>query len=217
MSPVTGEQLRTLYEAEKARIMAVEEYARDYEWVDQRTWSTVKDLGAENFLLEHAYVVLCSGFKNSTVEGFWQRYVDAWARWTCWEEMDVEVAVKVCNTFFRNKAKNKAIGDACLRMQKVGWWNVVADISFMGVDSLRAWPWIGDITKFHLARNLGMDVVKPDRHLVRWADHLGYETPLALCEEIHRLTGERIGTVDLVLWRSAEAFGPPKGGVADDV
>jgi len=32
---------------------------------------------------------------------------------------------------------------------------------------LQTYPFIGNITKYHLAKNLGFDVVKPDRHLVR--------------------------------------------------
>lgn len=62
-------------------------------------------------------------------------------------------------------------------------------------------PWIGAITKFHLARNLGIDCVKPDRHLVRLARQYGL-TPTALCTELAGETGDRVGTVDCVLWRA---------------
>lgn len=65
---------------------------------------------------------------------------------------------------------------------------------------LESLPHIGPITKFHLARNLGMDVCKPDRHLVRIA---GAEGPAALCRRLALASGDRIGVVDLVIWRAA--------------
>jgi hypothetical protein len=65
---------------------------------------------------------------------------------------------------------------------------------------LETLPHIGPITKFHLARNLGLDVCKPDRHLVRIASP---ETPATLCERIAADTGDRIGLVDCVIWRAA--------------
>ncbi len=68
---------------------------------------------------------------------------------------------------------------------------------------LVALPWIGEITKFHLGKNLGLDLMKPDRHLVRIAEHY-QTTPEALCSALSEATGDRIGVVDLVLWRSAE-------------
>lgn len=204
-----GEDLSTLYLDLKDALCLSEAYRRDIEWVDGRRWGDFRQQGPGMFLLEHAYVVLCSGFKNSVVEGFWQDYLRAWRGWEEWQTLPIGAAVQDCNDIFGNKAKNEAIGAACHRMRLLGWDDVVENIGRTGVDALEAWPWIGPITKFHLGRNIGLDVVKPDRHLVRWAEALGYETPLELCEAIGRLTGERVGTVDVVLWRWAEAEGKP--------
>lgn len=63
-------------------------------------------------------------------------------------------------------------------------------------------PWIGDITKYHLVKNLGVDCIKPDRHLVRIAEKHGTDA-FALCEELSKITGDKLTTVDTVLWRSA--------------
>jgi len=59
----------------------------------------------------------------------------------------------------------------------------------------------GPITKYHLARNLGVDCVKPDRHLARLAERFGYGTPDAMCRAIQDELGGRLGTIDAVLWR----------------
>jgi hypothetical protein len=62
-------------------------------------------------------------------------------------------------------------------------------------------PWIGGITKYHLAKNYGLDVAKPDVHLQRLADLEG-TTAQALCERLAPELGWRIATVDLVIWRA---------------
>ena len=62
-------------------------------------------------------------------------------------------------------------------------------------------PWIGQITKWHVAKNLGVDCAKPDVHLVRVAAHY-QTTPAELCERLAAASGDRIATVDLVIWRA---------------
>lgn len=53
----------------------------------------------------------------------------------------------------------------------------------------------------HLAKNLGCDVVKPDRWLERLAAAEG-TTPHLLCNRLAYASGDRIATVDVVLWRA---------------
>lgn len=62
-------------------------------------------------------------------------------------------------------------------------------------------PWIGGITKYHLAKNFGAQVAKPDVHLQRLADAEGV-TPQQLCERLAVETGYKVPTVDVVLWRA---------------
>lgn len=66
---------------------------------------------------------------------------------------------------------------------------------------LESLPFIGPKTKYHLARNIGMDCAKPDRHLVRVAEHFGFKNPRLLCEEISKKSGDKVGVVDVVIWR----------------
>lgn len=49
------------------------------------------------------------------------------------------------------------------------------------VDWLGRLPWIGQITKWHLAKNFGVLCIKPDRHIVRLGAACAM-TPLGLCE-----------------------------------
>lgn len=62
-------------------------------------------------------------------------------------------------------------------------------------------PWIGPITKFHLAKNFGAPVAKPDVHLQRLADREGC-TPQALCERLSSEVGLGVNAIDTVLWRA---------------
>lgn len=62
-------------------------------------------------------------------------------------------------------------------------------------------PFIGGITKYHLAKNFGAQVAKPDVHLQRLAD-LEETTPQALCERIAAETEYKVATIDVLLWRA---------------
>lgn len=67
------------------------------------------------------------------------------------------------------------------------------------IQSLKAIPFIGPITCFHLAKNLGHDCIKPDRHLVR----ISKGSPVSFCKNLSRLTGDKVSVIDIVLWRAA--------------
>ncbi|TXI24942.1 MAG: hypothetical protein E6Q67_01700 [Roseateles sp.] len=69
---------------------------------------------------------------------------------------------------------------------------------------LRDLPFIGQVTVYHLAKNLCVgDYAKPDLHLVRLAEREGTSAQL-LCERLAKETGYRAATVDTVLWRACE-------------
>lgn len=63
-------------------------------------------------------------------------------------------------------------------------------------------PHIGKITKYHLAKNFGVDCAKPDVHLQRLAD-LGHGDVDRLCRDLATASGYRVATVDLILWRAS--------------
>lgn len=69
------------------------------------------------------------------------------------------------------------------------------------IEYLGALRHIGPITKFHLAKNFGIDVPKPDVHLQRLADHCG-ETVDGLCARLAQASGYKARTVDVLLWRA---------------
>ena len=81
------------------------------------------------------------------------------------------------------------------------------------IEWLGGLPWIGPRTRYHAAKNFAVDTAKPDRHLARLAGIRNWETAkidvlhaavMDLCRPLAAATGDRIATVDLVLWCAAE-------------
>lgn len=141
------------------------------------------------FFHEYAWVVLNSGMKNQVARSIWYGVLGALERnWTV-------------RAVFNHPGKSAAIQEAWDNREKL-FQEYRSQPTAKLLDWLQALPWIGPITKFHLAKNLGLDFCKPDRHLVRLAGRHG-KTPEELCGELARATGDRIGTVDLVIWRAA--------------
>ena len=69
------------------------------------------------------------------------------------------------------------------------------------LEFLQSLPWIGPVTRYHLAKNLGADVAKPDVHMERLARRDG-TTTRTLCKRLARQTGYRVATIDSILWRA---------------
>ena len=69
------------------------------------------------------------------------------------------------------------------------------------IATFNKFPLIGPITAWHLAKNLGLDVAKPDRHLTRVANALGFGDAFELCSAVATVTGEPKRVVDIVIWR----------------
>jgi len=138
------------------------------------------------FWLEYTWVVVNSGMKNQIARTIFERILKA-------HETGRDIA-----EVFGHKGKVHAIKEACVSRERLfDQYRVSQDkLTFLG-----KLPWIGPITKYHLAKNLGMDIAKPDRHLIRLAEYYG-TTVQGLCESLSQATGDRIAIVDLVLWRA---------------
>ena len=84
-------------------------------------------------------------------------------------------------------------------------WSIRDRIEEKPLETLSEFPYIGPVTVYHLAKNLGFPVAKPDRHLVRIANVVGRASPAELCDELSLATGDPVQLVDLVLWRYASS------------
>ncbi|MDR8877284.1 hypothetical protein [Burkholderia multivorans] len=157
-------------------------FAHDIEWSE----GVSPPQTADAFAQEYVFVVCNSGMRAQVAQGIYRKVMTAL------------IAGSHPRSVFGHKGKCDGIW-AVWSAREVWFINFLAatdPVQFLG-----EMPWIGTITKWHLAKNFGVDVAKPDRHLVRVAQRYG-TTPQALCEALALASGDRIGTVDTVIWRA---------------
>lgn len=177
-------------------------YGWEIEWQATRN---VSDIGESDFLREAAWVVLSSGFRESVVRRHFSAISEAFLDWADAKVIDREVegckarAMEV----FGNGQKIGAIAEIVSRVAEAGMEEVRERIQVDGVSYLQRFPYVGPITAQHLAKNIGLDVVKPDRHLVRMAAASGHSSPKEMCARVAEVVGESLGVVDVVFWRYA--------------
>lgn len=140
----------------------------------------------EDFAREVIFVICNSGMRATVALGIFQRCMGALERGDH------------IQTAFRHPGKSAAIATVWSQRSKLfeEYEQATDKLAF-----LRSLPWIGDITKYHLAKNFGLQFAKPDVHLQRLASRDG-STPQALCERLASDTGLKIATVDTILWRA---------------
>ncbi len=146
---------------------------------------------AREFALEAIYVICNSGMRFSVANGIYWKCVRALRR------------RQSATAVFGHPGKAPAI-DFIWKNRRVLY--AAYEIAENKVAYCAGLPWIGPVTKFHLAKNLGLDFAKPDVHLARLAA-AERTTVVALCERLAAQTGYRVTTIDSVLWRAcADGF-----------
>lgn len=177
-------------------------YGHEIDWQDTRQLSTLSE---SEFLQESAWVILCSGMRETVVRNIFQDISSVFMHWK--DAVSITENAKLCKSkalsVFNHPRKISAILSICMRVKEDGFESIRCLIRTQSVDFLKTLSFIGPITCYHLAKNIGMDVVKPDRHLVRIAKATKFSDPYELCCLIAEMTGDRITVVDIVLWRYA--------------
>lgn len=157
-------------------------YAEDNAWAERL--QPPKD--ADAFARAAVYVIVNSGMSYSVAGGIYRRCLEA-----LWRKGSVR-------RVFRHKGKARAI-DQVWETRKRLFEEYLASDDKLGF--CEALPWIGPTTKYHLAKDLGVDVAKPDVHLARLATR-DRTTVARMCARLARLTGYRLATIDTILWRA---------------
>ncbi len=172
------------------------------------TWQETRCIDAIDdrlFLREAAWVVLSSGMRESVVRKIYPAVEAAFGGWgsAAWVvEHSAECKLQAARAF-RHERKLEALVEISRAVARDGLEPILAGLRETGPDSLMTLPYMGPATSKHLAKNLGLDVAKPDRHLVRVALAVGYESPASLCEYLASAVGDTVAVVDLVVWRFA--------------
>jgi hypothetical protein len=171
------------------------------------TWQetvTLESVTPRSFLQEAAWVVLCTGMRESTVSARFGRLTRAFGNW---DPKSVARNKSRCRrraqAIFNHPAKLDAIICIAEQVDRLGIDSIVSGIRDNGPEILTRLPYIGPATCFHLAKNLGYPVAKPDRHLERMAAAVGYADAFQFCTTIATALDEPVQVVDLVMWRYA--------------
>lgn len=177
-------------------------YGWEPEW--QRTRAT-SPMTERDFLRESAWVVLCSGFRERVVRDVFGYISLCFCDWEGASEIAGrrDACVRTALGRFRNERKLTALADIAAMVDDTGFDVLCERLRDDPVTELQVFPFIGPVTSWHLAKNLGFNVAKNDRHLARLAADHGYEDAHQLCRVIARKTGELESVIDVVLWRFA--------------
>jgi hypothetical protein len=184
-------------------------------------WQTSRHYAAfteSDLLRESAWVILCSGFREFVV----RKKFDHISLCFCdWESSEAIVNTAWLCQFsasasIGNRRKLAAITEVAHHIHTRSFPEVKRRIIANPIEYLQVLPYIGPITSWHLAKNLGFDVAKPDRHLTRLAKFLGYKDAHVLCASIAAMCKLPIMVVDIVLWRYL-ASGPGLDALRESV
>ena len=159
-----------------------------------------------DFLREGAWVILCTGFRERVVRKIFGNLSICFCNWSSassimeYKDICRQTALDV----FRNEKKISAIIDLASTVYNDGFERIRTGVINDPIVTLRSFDYIGPVTAFHFAKNLGFQVAKPDRHLQRVAAMNGFLDAHELCSVISEYTREPISVVDGVLWRLSE-------------
>jgi hypothetical protein len=192
--------LETYLDAKEAVVAAG--YAAEVDWQYEVLGHEISET---DLLREGAWVILSAGLSARVVAARFEAVSKAFFDW----ESAVLIAVfgEECRSeglrAFNNPVKLTGIVKLAQAVAVMGWECARARAASAPIEFFGDLPHIGPTTKYHLAKNLGIDVAKPDRHLTRIASAAGFKSVESLCTALANLSSDPPAVVDLVLWRFA--------------
>jgi hypothetical protein len=184
-----------------------------------------EDCTPDQFWSEYIWCVYVSGFNSKVIAQKHPALRDAYGDWRnigSYEAIWMEVKPVIAN-----ERKCKAVHGVGVDMSKAwywaeeakaepnAWWLKWRSVRCANLELIQGLPFMGPVTSHHLARNLGLDTVKPDLHLNRLANLYQFYTTEAMCRyiainrpvRVSPLRRERLGVIDLILWYGASTWG----------
>lgn len=177
-------------------------YASEIDWQESVSLVNVSE---QYFLREAAWVILCTGMREAIVRRLFAPISVAFLGWRSADEI-VRSATQCRDDalkLFRHPRKMDSILKIARFVTSKGIAYIKEQLSKEGPKFLEQLPFIGPVTSKHLAKNLGIQVAKSDRHLVRIASALKYSSVDLLCNDIAIVTQQSVNVIDIVLWRYA--------------
>lgn len=196
--PMPADPVALFRQAEASVINAG--FAWEIDWQRSRT---TRPFNESDFLREAAWVILCSGFREDAVRSRFDYLSLCFCDWESARAIvsNRDACIATASSGFGNHRKLEAIAGVADLVFSTGFNHVRRRVQADPIAELQTFPFIGPVTSWHLAKNLGLDVAKNDRHLARLAAKFKLPDAHALCRLIAESTGELASVVDIVLWR----------------
>lgn len=175
-------------------------YSDEIDWQDSLNY---EELTPQKFMHEISWVIIASGMNDKVVRKIFPKIKESMFNFESYELIykDKIKCYKKGIKILNHKGKIDAIIYVAEYIHKNSFETLKNNISRDGISFIQTFPYMGQATSYHLAKNIGLNFAKPDRHLLRISSVLGYNNPHELCTEIADKTQEKKSLVDLVLWR----------------
>jgi hypothetical protein len=161
-------------------------------------------INEQQFLKEAAWVILSSGMSYYIISRKFDQMTEAFLNWDINQINKNESQCKKDGLKIINyPGKINGIIYISKVIETYGFKDLKKRILEKGIESLQEFPFIGPATAYHLAKNIGFNVTKPDRHLLRISKATGFSSPNDLCACLSKRISEKVSTIDLVIWRYA--------------
>lgn len=180
------------------------------------------EISDSDFLRECAWAIYGAGFKISVLDKMWPDIQKAFLYW------DVSKIVEHCESVRMevlqingHKGKVNSIIKIAKWLNEQGWHTVHTKFLSLAIkdnqgnpvitDDLLNWldqlPWIGQTLAAYVAKDLGVESIKPDRRICRLANWLGYSPDAdgvwQMALDTQAISGKKINVIDTVLWNWA--------------
>lgn len=177
-----------------------------------RIWGVKwEEVQPDFFFREVAWVVHATGFSAKAVGGFMSRLMVAYGPFEELANKTPEQAIETVRVVCNNPQKIKAVHRNAVALRdgiRQSGWEKFREQNLKTPDDLTKLAYVGPVTCFHLARNIGLlECVKPDLHLIRLANHWGFSDCIAMCKAMQDGREIPLGIVDLCVWYLASSFG----------
>lgn len=165
----------------------------------------IDKISETDFIREVSWVILSSGMHENVIRKIFPNVSDAFFNWESASKIVGNESKCFNEAFnhFKNRKKIEAIIYCVKYLDFTGYEVFIQQVKDHGIDFISKFPFLGPVTSYHLAKNIGYNVVKPDRHLERIATNMGFLNPSEMCVSLSNLIEEKISVIDLVLWRFA--------------
>lgn len=195
------ELIEYYFDAKKCIINSI--YYTEVNWQFGRDYFYLSE---HEFLKEYSWVVLNSGFRERIVRKYFDYISLCFCDWECAKSIvdNQEACVASASFVFNNPRKLRSIVNLSNIVLQTGFDVLKLKIRLNPLHTLQSLPFIGKITAFHLAKNIGLNVAKPDRHMSRLSSSFGYDDTQEMCKYIHSIVGDPVPVIDLILWRYQE-------------